>query len=296
MEMDEDKRGVLDILIVIAENIKLLVFGPLVAGLLAMGIGLMLPKHYVSHATLMIRAPGQIQEQVAAYIPTSTQAAAMMTSPAVLDPVISSLKLFGGEPNEEARKKLASQIKATAGKDGLLHLEVTNPEQTQAIANAVIDSWLNTTKPSKEFRADLEKRIAFTQKAADAVERLILDRLPLVGRSGGIKYLAGAEGVPSVDDLNSQRVRFVNQISSMQFLLQGLSRDVVKQSPTSLDDEPASRSGKWQRFALVAFIAELVLLFWAFMRQAWRDGAQIPHVAEKQARLCAALGLKYNRT
>ncbi len=119
-------------LVVVAENLKLLILGPFAAGLLALGIAFALPQSYVSQAILALPAPA----------PAPTQAAAMMVSSIVLDRVIESLNLSKGQPIQVARETLTNEIKATVGKDGLLRLDVSIPSaiQAQAIANAVIDS------------------------------------------------------------------------------------------------------------------------------------------------------------
>jgi hypothetical protein len=74
-----------DLLLVVAENLKLLILGPLVVGLLALGIGYALPQSFTSQAILALPTP------------TPTQAAAMLVSPLVLDPVIESLNLSKGQ-------------------------------------------------------------------------------------------------------------------------------------------------------------------------------------------------------
>jgi uncharacterized protein YneF (UPF0154 family) len=81
--------------------------------------------------------------------------------------------------------------------------------------------------------------------------------------------------------------RYLGEVLSIPRELEGLSRDVVKQPPT-LPTEPASN-----KKALIAIGATLaggfVLLLWVFMRNAWRNAAQDPALAEKQSRLTAAL-------
>ena len=127
---EENEISLLDLLVVVAENLKLLILGPFAAGLLALGIAFALPQSYVSQAILALPAPAP------------TQAAAMMVSSIVLDRVIESLNLSKGQPIQVARETLTNEIKATVGKDGLLRLDVSVPSaiQAQAIANAVIDS------------------------------------------------------------------------------------------------------------------------------------------------------------
>jgi hypothetical protein len=82
----ETETSLLDLLVVVAENLKLLILGPFAAGLLALGIAFALPQIYVSQAILALPTP------------TPTQAAVMMVSPIVLDRVIESLNLSKGQP------------------------------------------------------------------------------------------------------------------------------------------------------------------------------------------------------
>ncbi|NMM11420.1 MAG: hypothetical protein HHJ16_14250 [Polaromonas sp.] len=109
--MEEKEVSLLDLLVVVAENLKLLILGPVLVGLLA--IGYALPQSLTSQAILALPAP------------IAPQAAAMMVSPLVLDPVIQMQNLSKGQSIQGARAELASQIKAAVGKDGLLRLDVT---------------------------------------------------------------------------------------------------------------------------------------------------------------------------
>ncbi|MDP3192828.1 Wzz/FepE/Etk N-terminal domain-containing protein [Rhodoferax sp.] len=57
VEAQEAEISLLDLLVVVAENIKLLLLGPLLAGLVALGIGYALPQSYVSQAILLLPRP-----------------------------------------------------------------------------------------------------------------------------------------------------------------------------------------------------------------------------------------------
>ena len=284
---EENEVSLLDLLIVVAENIKLLIFGPLVVGLLALGIAFTAPKSYVSQAILVL--PGQNSTS----IPTAAQAqaAVMMTSPLVLDSVIESLQLFEGRSIDAARKKLSDQVKATVGKDGLLRLDVTaeTPAQAQTVANAVIDGWLKSTVPSGRDRAILETRLDYAKASLEATGRL-LGRLAAESGASLNKPLSRGEASAPIVSVGELQARYLNEVLEIPRLLQGLSRDVIKQLPT-LPTEPAA-----QKKGLIAVLSTLAtgfaLLLWVFMRQAWRNAAKDPQMAERQARLRAALGLK----
>lgn len=280
IDVDEKEISLFDLLLVAAENLKLLILGPLVVGLLALAIGFALPQSFTSQAILALPAPAQ--------------ASAMMVSPLVLDPVIGSLNLSKGQPIQVARTGLASQIKAAVGKEGLLRLDVTasSPLEAQAIANAVIDTWLKSTRPGEQDRADLEARLAYAKVSLESIRRL-LGRLTAEGTADLNKPLMRGEAGTSIVGVGELQARYLGEVLSIPRSLQGLSRDVVVQPPT-LPTEPVA-----PKKSLIAVLAALgsgfALLLWVFMRQAWKNAAQDPQAAEKQAKLCATLGFKGKR-
>ena len=54
----DDEIDLLDALVTVAEHIKLLVLGPLLAGLTALGVGFALPETYQSTSLLMVEKDG----------------------------------------------------------------------------------------------------------------------------------------------------------------------------------------------------------------------------------------------
>lgn len=206
----------------------------------------------------------------------------MLVSPIVLDPVIESLKLSKGQSIKLARVGLANQINATVGKDGLLRIDVTanTALEAQVLANAVIDSWLESTIPGEQDRADLEQRLTHAKGALASLRRL-QERLIAEARGD-----TGA-GIFIVADLQA---RYLGEVLSIPKTLLGLSREVVKQPPSLPTKPNTAKKG------LIAIQASLgsgfVLLLWVFMRNAWKNAAQNPAVALKQARLRSLLGFK----
>lgn len=289
METEENGMSLLDLLVVVAENIKLLILGPLTVGLLVWGLASAMPQSYVSRAILMLPASVHGQMQIQAQAQALERAAVMMVSPLVLDQVIDSLKLPAGPSIEATRQQVGSQIKASAGKDGLLRLEVTgtSPTQAQTLANAVIDGWLKTTIPNETERADLMRRLGYAKDSLDSVHR-ILSRLGDEGSASLNKSLTRNDGAVAAQ--LELKKRYMDEILEITHLQNGLSRDVVKQPPTLPVEPVAPRKGL---IALLSALgACLVLLLWVFMRQAWQDAAQDPLRAPKIARLRMALSLK----
>lgn len=283
MELDslEKDSSLLDLLLVVAVNIKLLIFGPIAIGVLALASSFALPQSFVSQAILTLPTPG----------PSPVQAAAFMVSPIVLDSVIASLNLSGRGPIDVARMELASQIKTTVGKDGLLRIDVTanTPLQAQTVANSVINTWLKSTVPGEQDRADLEKRLEYVKVTLESLNRL-LERLGNEGSTNLNKPLTRGEAGTSIVALGELQARYFAEALTIPRLLQGLSRDVVKQSPTL----PAKPLGPKKSLiaVLAALGAGLLLLVWVFIRRAWKNASKDPLVAEKQALLLVALGSK----
>lgn len=272
---EENEISLLDLLVVVAENLKLLILGPFAAGLLGLGIAFTLPQSYVSQAIL---AP-----------PTPTQAATMMVSSIVLDRVVESMKLSKGQPIQVAHKTLSNEIKTTVGKDGLVRLDVSAPSaiQAQAIANAVIDSWLISTVPSGDDRADLEKRLSYAKLAFDSTTRFVEHFTPKDSASLNNALLLD-QGSPAAIMAVELQARYLSEVLSTSRSLKGLSRDIITQPPTLPTDHVSPKKGLFA--TLGALAAGFALLLWVFMRQAWRNAVLDPQAAPKLARLRAALG------
>lgn len=280
MEMDEEKSvSLLDVLVVVAENLRLLILGPLVVGLLALGYAYTLPRSYISQAYLSLTPS------------VATQATSMMVSPIVLDPVIRSLDLSKGRSVELARAELISRIRLSASKEGLLRVELTanTPDDAQTLTSAVLESWLKSTLPGKQERVELEKRLAYASSSLSAVNRL-LDRLSAESAANLNKPLTRGEAGLSIIAVGELQARYQTDVLSISRLLQGQSPDVVVQPPTLPVHPIAPKKG------LIAVLATIVsgigLLLWLFMRQMWQSAAKDSLMSEKQARLLALLGLK----
>jgi Chain length determinant protein len=280
---EEQEISLLDLMLIIAENIKLLILGPIAVGLIALMGSFFLPQSFTSQAILTLPVSASVQ--------TPAQAASIMTSPLVLDPVIKELGLASASTIEVARNKLANQTKALAGKEGLLRLEVTarTPLEAQSIANLTIDAWLKSTLPGEQDRADLEKRLEYAQISLASVRRL-MDRLTTEDVASLNKPLTRGEVGTSFVAVGELQARYLNEVLNLPRALKGLSRDVVVQLPTL----PAESTGP--KKGIIAIIVTLVsgifMLLGVFVGQAWKNASKNPDTAKKQARLLASVGLK----
>ncbi|MBK5205903.1 MAG: lipopolysaccharide biosynthesis protein [Polaromonas sp.] len=271
-----EEIGLLDLLVTLAENVKLLIIGPLIVGLCALGIGFVLPQTFQSVAVL------QAEQAMAT----------LMTTAAVLDPVVAALGLAKEETAEEARSTLREQIKTTVGRnDKLLTLTVSAsmPQQAQAIANAVLKQTYLQSRPKANARARLETQLAEARerlKNAQDASAGLLKRL----ESNGAGVNSGAELARGYAELLNATGAAQSQIVGLEAQLEGLSEAQLVQAPTL--PEKASKPKKALLAIGATLGAGLLLLLFIFMRQALRNTAADMQAVGKLARIRRALGLK----
>lgn len=154
-EVDEPQGNsvaqVLDFLIVLAQHKWLLILGPLVAGLAALGTAFLVPPTFT--ARTMFLPPQQQQSATASAIASlgalgslagaaagirspGEQYVALLQSITVSDRIINSfdlMKVYDVEYRAEARKELDSNVRIGLGKkDGLITIEVDDKSPTRA--------------------------------------------------------------------------------------------------------------------------------------------------------------------
>lgn len=270
-----EEFSLLDLLVTLADNVKLLIIGPLLVGLCALAIGFALPKTYESVAVLQ-----------ADQLPAS-----LMTTAAVLDPVIATQGLAKDDTVEEARIKLREQIKAVIGKtDKLLTLTVSAgaAQQAQAIANALLQQAYKESRPRANARLRLETQLAEAkmrlknaQTAADSLARRLESSAAITsGNDPGRGYA----------ELLNTAAEAQKQVSALEAQLEGLSEAMLIQPPTLAEKASKPKKGLIAIGATLA--AGLLLLMYVFMRQVAHKTAATARAAEKLARIRRSMGLK----
>lgn len=273
----EEGIGLLDVLVTLAENIKLLIIGPLAVGLCALGISFLLPQTYESVAVLQAEQP----------------TASLIATAAVLDPVVATLGLTKDDTVEEARRKLQSAIKTVVGRnDKLLTLTVSarTAQQAQAIANAVLEQTYLQSRPKANARTRLEAQLAEAQarlKNAQSATVSMARRLESPSTSGN--ELARGYGYA---ELLSTAAAAQNQIGALEAQLEGISQAQLVQAPTL--PQKASQPKKASLAIGATLATGVVLLLFVLMRQALCNIAANAEAAWKLARIRRSLGLKEN--
>ena len=272
----------MDLLLVVAENIKLLVLGPLVIGLMALGVAFTLPQSFASRAYLNLGASGP-------------EVQAAMQTPRVLDEVLKT-HYPERELTQSVRTEFASKairMAPASGKKtdaGLYMLEITDssPQKAHDVAVALIDGWLKSTTPAPDTKADLERKLKLTQESLESVNKLIERQTGEIAKVAlpTLQFDVAQSGV----SLLQLRSNYIDTIANIERQLEGTTRDVVF-SPPTLPTEPVAPK-KSLMAVLAALGSGFVLLLFVFMRQAWKNAAADPEAALKQNQLRRALGLK----
>lgn len=243
---DEDEVNLLDILQVVAENARLLILGPLFIGLIALGWAYTITPTFT--ATTRILTPQQQQSSAAAALAQlgalagMAGAAAGIKNPAdmyvgllksrtLADRMIDRFKLmevYKTEYREDARNALGSATRASAGKDGLITIEVDDhdPKRAAAMANAYVEE-LARLNGSLALTEAQQRRLFFEKELAKAKQNLVRAETAL-GSAGVsesvLKFNPEAMG-EGLATLKAQAVSKEVQLSSMRGYLTANSPD-----------------------------------------------------------------------
>ncbi len=275
----EDEISLLDLLQVIVENLKLLVLGPLAAGIVALGISFLIAPTFTAKTTVI--PPNQSQGGGAAALlgqlgglaglaggaagiktPTD-QYIAYLESNTLRDELIEKFKLkerYKQKYQDTTRKVLKENVKITADKkSGLIAIEVSDkdPEFAANLANAYVAALSHmigemTLKEARSKRELLEKQITeATQKSYQS---------PII-REAIIQSLIREYETARLDEKKENP--FLAQVD-------------VAEIP-ELKAKPKK--------ALIAVVTTLavgfLLLLFVFIRSAWRNAQQDPESSQK---------------
>lgn len=275
VESTED-LDLLDILVVVAEHIKLLVIGPLLVGLSALLIGQWLPRSFESVAILDAEKAGI---SLAPSVIVSLASSANLQEAVALDLGIAK------DASKAARlAKMSQLVFANIGRqDKLITLRTVgrSPEQAQQLNAAVWKHLLPLTAPRGSERLRLEALLS-TEKnrmtEGSKLEQITAQRLQNGHVTDDLARLYG-----ELLTTNSNRMRAV---ATLQAQLEGLTTDDLVQTPTL--PEKAQKPKPTFIAIMAALASGILLLIAVFVRHAWKSAKQQPKQAEKIARLRAA--------
>lgn len=250
---EDDEISLLDLLQVVADNLRLLVLAPLAAGLLALGISFAIAPTFTATTKFM---PPQQQQSAAASMLSSLgalgglagaatglknpadQYVAFLKSRSVQDVLIDRFKLmerYGSKLKTDARTALEGASKIASGKDGLITIDVDDKDPAFAaqLANAYVEE-LGRLLDRLAVTEAQQRRVFFEKQLTNAKDNLIKAEQAL-GASGVNSSVLKSTGaaVEAVARLRAQITGQEVKLASMRGYLTESAPD-FKQAQTEL--------------------------------------------------------------
>lgn len=220
----EDEISLLDLLVVVAENIKLLLLGPLMVGLVALGVTFTLPATFESTTVMMVERAGSSM--------TAPVVQSLVTSASVLDAVAEKAGLLKDLSRERARKYLLENIKVSVGKqDKLLTITAqdNSPERAQQLAQSVLNELFTQTQPKGSALKRLQDRLEFERRSLKGSQQLEATlSQQVLNTKGGTDADQLARAYAELLKANSERTATIQGIEAQ---IEGLTTDDVVQAP-----------------------------------------------------------------
>ncbi|WP_066337814.1 Wzz/FepE/Etk N-terminal domain-containing protein [Azohydromonas lata] len=243
---DKDEGvGLLDLAIPLAANRKLLVLGPLLAGVVALGVTFIIPPTYTAKTTFL--PPQQQQSAAAAALSslsvlsgltggTSMKSAAdqyvsLMRSVTVQDHIVNRFKLmdvYDAKYKFEARQTLDRNVQISLGKkDGLISVEVddTDPQRAAEMANAHVDELRQLT--SGLALSEAQQRRAFFEVQLNQTRDRLTQAQQVLQASGFDAGALKTEPRAAAESYAALRA----EATAAEVRLQVLSRSLANDAP-----------------------------------------------------------------
>ena len=255
----DDEISLLDLALTVAENLRLLIIGPIAAGLIALGVSSLLPKTFESVAILNV-------------IDQPEKVASLATSAAVLDPVAEQIGLTKLATRDAARAELRGRVTVAVGrKDGLLTLTTKGEsgEEAQALANVVLAQLFVAVAPKGQDAADLEKSLSLA-RSLYANNQLVIERSSALMGAAKSENAVNA-GLQGYAELIALQQSLADKIASDERSLRGLTETSLAQNPTLPTQHVAPKRSLIS--VLAALATGFALLFFVFIRKALANAA-----------------------
>jgi uncharacterized protein involved in exopolysaccharide biosynthesis len=185
------EANLLDILQILAENLRLLILGPLLIGITALGVSFLIPPTFTASTSFL---PPQQQSSVFSMLQSlgsfsglagaaaglknpSDQYVSFLKSRTVQDVLIDRFKLmerYDKEYGQEARKLLEKNSKIVAGKDNIISVEFDDkdPKFAANVANGYVEE-LGSMLNRMAITEAQQRRVFFEKQLVSSKDNLI---------------------------------------------------------------------------------------------------------------------------
>lgn len=252
---EENEISILDILLILVESWRLLVFGPIVAAVLAGFISIIWPKTFESIAIV------RLTEEDVALLHTSS----------VLDPLIEKFGILTEEGYlDDARQALKSRLTFVFDKKTKLVTVAAKgrtPESAQILCQTALDILLIELQPKGKEKEAILQEIAINNQ-------LISDGVYLIERQSGRQTNAAGS-----NNGKSQIVNLKLNNLELNLKLQSKGKEIFAQEP-SLPQRKISPN-KTHVVASAFIGSSFCIAILIFLRAAWNNSKKDPICAKK---------------
>lgn len=265
-DSNDDEISLLDLLATVTENLTLLVIGPLLAGLVALGVTFVVPPTYESRSVL------RLEESTIALIKSDD----------LLTPLLPKAPWIKKDAPLSGRlQRLRDEVESTYNKkDKTLTISVSgpSPQESQQLHNAVINELRKQMRPKGLSLEQIETRRATTQSTLDELSQVIASLAQNITRMNGDSEASSrAYSLLVTQRLNSQQT-----LQDIEFSLKPFGDEAFVQTP-SLPDKP-TKPKKGLIAVITTLGAGVGLLVFVLLRQALRNAKRHnPQDAERLA-------------
>jgi hypothetical protein len=268
----------LDFLDTLAESWRLLVIGPIVAGVLAGGLSFLWPKTFESEAVVRM-----FIDEVA-----------LLHSAPVLDQLIENFGLLAEADGivDDARQGLKARLTFAVdnrAKQATITAKGRTPDAAQALGSAAIVLVVNELQVKGQDRVLLEKTMAINTRAIASAEDVI-DSIRRSLKRAGASYQIQESAIKSLAVLNVEIVNLSKENEVLRNKLESKGSEVYVQE-ASLAQRKASP--KRSLVVMLAILASgFALLIFVYVRKAWAQAAQNVESAGKLASIKRSFSLQ----
>jgi uncharacterized protein involved in exopolysaccharide biosynthesis len=282
----DDEIDLLDLVLTIAENIKLLVIGPLLAGLVALGGVWVWPSTFESSFTLNANKL-LIVDGVETKLIQPQQISSLVVAKSNLEAAAQALTA-ANLPNL-AQQLIAGAATSTVPRNTAHVLVTVRAPTAQAahdMAQALLAATLNGSRPQGEELARLTQDLQKDQSALENA-RTLETRLDQAIKSG---KATGEDLTKSYTSLLSAIAEQSRRVEQHRARLAGLGEADVVSKPNL--PAAASKPRKTMVVVMAVLVSGFALLFFVFLRKAFQGATYNPESAAKIARIRQLVGLK----
>lgn len=275
---EDDEISLLDILVTLAESWKLLVFGPLIAGVLAGGLSFLWPKTFESVAIVRMT-----EEEVA-----------LLHAAPVLDPLIEKFGLLAEADGivDDARQDLKKRLIFAVDKKtklATITAKARTPDAAQALGSSAIAAVLKELQVKGQEKALLEKTIAINNRAIASAE----DAVESIQRSlkrGGLADQAQESAVKNLASINSNVAKLSQENEMLRQKLEPKGAEVYVQEASLPQRKVSPKRSLVVLFTIVA--SGFLLLIFVYVRKALQSAANDVDFDRKLAQIKKSLQLR----